>query len=143
MTQFAMGLFHMLEVVITTLLCDVVGHPVSWQWIERPTRLGRAGLISVDDGTWYHVLLYGDGQVVVREAYHELPSYSYYYSGYTSVIGAEACGYTYVRKPRRDDRTVYMDSSVSRVRLRDDVKIIPGRDGVSCTWDIRKGCPIE
>jgi hypothetical protein len=142
MTQFMFGLIHLFETVITTILGTIVGHPTEWQWVKHPTRLGRAGLISGEDG-WYEVYLYGDGQVVVREAYHELPSYSYYYSGYTSSIGDEACGYTYVRKPRRDDRTVYMDSSVSRVRLRDDVKIIPGRDGVSCTWDIRKGCPIE
>jgi hypothetical protein len=58
--------------------------------------------------------------------------------------GEIAHAYTYIREPIPGSTTVYDDRSCGYVIIRDDVEIIPEKDGsVTVLWDADKECPIK
>lgn len=77
---------------------------------------------------------------------YELPEHSYMSGLYeeTNFERGYSYNYTYIRKPEKDSSTVYADTPVGYVVLRDDVEISVKRDGnVSVTWDVYRDCPIK
>lgn len=75
---------------------------------------------------------------------YELPDHSYFSHHYMQRDGEIAHAYTYIREPIPGSTTVYDDRSCGYVIIRDDVEIIPEKDGsVTVLWDADKECPIK
>lgn len=76
--------------------------------------------------------------IINGEKYYALPEHSYYYPGYTSIdYRGVAFNHSYIRLPVEGSTTVYADSPVTHVWLRDDdVRISLYPDGsVQVSWD--------